>query len=304
MGYPGCLPIAKIAARLIFTPLFAADGTKNFIDLTATLDADYFTDRMQEYDSSDALVSPYSRWYITPTLENVEDTRAETVFQTFNSGKKSKVRQGVRTFMGFIVDGAAFEMLDKVKEFSCARIGAYVVDTAGNLHGNGQDADKLYPIAIDKQSFDPQLVKATDAEVQMIQIMFDWGRLEDDRYLKMITADSLTAVDLLEYDGLIDLYGETVGAIGQTSFTIDIHTSYGNAISPTPVTGLVAADFALYNVTDSSAVTISSLTESLTVEGRYTVSYASQTSADVLRLTPNKFGFDGDAIKQMTITIA
>lgn len=307
MGMPGCAPIHRIARRLIFLPYFKADGTVNKIDLTATLDDDFFTDHFQEYDSADALVTSDQRWYLTPDLENVENLRAETVFQESNAGRKFKVREGTRTFTGFIMDnlGGVPEMLAKVRRFRCAKIGVYIVDANGNIRGNGGTDGELRPFAVDKTSFDPQYIEQTDSEAPMVRITFDFGRLEDDADMKMIVASAdFPGIDLLSYPGLLDMYGKTSGAIATTGFTIDIYTSYGSAKTPVPISGLVAADFAAYNVTDASAITIASLTESLTVEGRYTVTYTAQTSADVIRLTPNKKGFDGSAVAALVITTA
>lgn len=301
MGVPGCTPIAKIASKLILTNYFQSDGTITKIDLSDTLDATYFAERMQQYDSG-VLVPLDERWYISPFLENVEDIREETVFQTFNSGKKAKVRQGTRSFTGHIIEGAAYEMLQKVKRFQCATLGAFIIDTAGNIIGNGDESGFLKPIRIDKASFDVQLVKATDAEAQMVRITFDWARLEQDSSLKMITASDIVA-DVLSLEGLIDVF-VSFSNITTGGFTARFATSYGSAKNPVPVSGLVVGDFSLAEVSPTpGAVSITSVTESATVPGTYTFVTATTAQNDVLQLTLNKAGLDSLSVLGTSITI-
>jgi hypothetical protein len=64
---------------------------------------------------------------------------------------------------------------------------------------------------------------------------------------------------------------------------------------------LVVGDFACYNVTDSSSVTITSVTENPT--GTYTFVIPTQTSAEVLRLTPTLIGHDFKNVVATTILI-
>ena len=63
---------------------------------------------------------------------------------------------------------------------------------------------------------------------------------------------------------------------------------YGSLKSLVPDTGLLVGDFSLYNNTTASSVTITSVTES--PDGTYTFVIPTQTSADVMVLTPSKDG--------------
>jgi hypothetical protein len=80
-----------------------------------------------------------------------------------------------------------------------------------------------------------------------------------------------------------------------------LKTQYGSFLNPVLVEGLVAGDMALYNVTDSASVTITTAVEA--PDGTYTISYATQSVADVLRLTITKDGYDFTAVTANTITI-
>lgn len=304
MGVPGCLPIAKVLKKIILVPYLNSDGVVTHILSTETLDQEFFDDHLQEFDAANARVAFADRWYITPFMENVENTRAESVFQTFNSGRRAKVRNGVRTLLGYIVDedGGVPEMLAQLKRFGCQKIGMFGLDQDGNLIGNGEVEGRLNAIQIDKNTWDPTYVWGTDTEVPMVAIQFDFGNKEYDHDLRMITADTMD-YNLLNAEGLLNM-NATFSAVGQTSFVVDIFADYGSIMAPSPIPGLVAADFALFNVTDNASVTILTVTESTTIPGRYTFTYAPQTVSDVLRLTPNKNGFDGSKVNAKTATVA
>ena len=90
-GKPGCLPIQSVTSGLIMVPLNAADGTANFIDLTAALPT--WSDLINEADAS-------KRWFPLQGFENVELPKADTIFEEANSGRMVFIRQGKRSFAG------------------------------------------------------------------------------------------------------------------------------------------------------------------------------------------------------------
>jgi hypothetical protein len=84
------------------------------------------------------------------------------------------------------------------------------------------------------------------------------------------------------------------------------------------ITGLLVANFydvvggassKAYNVTDSSAIALSSVAESATIPGRYTITYGAQTSgtlatADVVRFTIVKTQLDFTAVTANTLAVS
>jgi hypothetical protein len=126
-------------------------------------------------------------------------------------------------------------------------------------------------------------------------IKFKYRTSVDDSYRRLIEASDL------DFDALEELYSlydvsSTITAISATGFTATLKDEYGLAVQ-----GLAIGDFALYNVTDAGAVTISAMTE--TSAGVYAFTFASQTSADVLRLTPTENGYDFSLVVANLITI-
>jgi hypothetical protein len=158
----------------------------------------------------------------------------------------------------------------------------------------------LAPIRIDNGSISAKLIKTgSGATTQKIDLAFDWHLDVQDERLRTIEPNEMST-DISLLNGLLDVTS-TYSAIGQTSFKATLKTQYGSFLNPVLVEGLVAGDMALYNVTDSASVTITSIAES--PDGTYQINFASQTVADVLRLTITKNGYNFAAVTANTITI-
>lgn len=281
-GTPNCFPIATVAKKLILVPTYKDDGTRNSIDLsTAALDAAELTALINNADAS-------QRWFPVDPMENVTSERAESILESAPSGKSAFIKKGVRSFSGEIWS-ASPQLVGQLEKARCVDIAAYVVDNNGNIMGHSeQGSDLFYPIKIDKNSFDAKLVNGTDTTVQKVMVTFNWDDTERDEDVYMLIEDDYT-FDILNASGLIDVYS-TISGEATTGFVAKLTYIYGSKKSPSVNIGLVAGDFALYNETTSSAVTITTATES--PDGTYTFVYAAQTSADVITLTPSLDGFD------------
>ena len=283
----GCTPFWNVAVKMIVVPYYDQDGNQNKITLTDTLDAAYFTALLNQADTS-------LRWLPLPSMLNVEDTRAESLMETFENGSMMMVQQGARSFKAIIAGrDATPQLLGNLETFRCVPFGVYGVDKQGNLIGSIgtqdlSDITELYPIRIDENSWDPTFVKPTDKTVQKINLGFYFNMDEQDSALRMIEASEI-GTNLLTIKGLIDVFPVYTN-ISQTSFTVGLRTYYGTLLNPVRVEGLISTDFALYNVTDTASVTISTCTE--ISDGVYTITYTSQTAGDELKLTPTLNGYD------------
>lgn len=287
-----CPSVMDIAKRLILVPEVDASGAVNKFATAGDVDKAALQAKFDDADK-------YNRFYPIDVLENVEDIRADAEFFEFNSGKKAKIKDGTRTFTGFIPFQAG-EYMGKLEDWSCNKFGVYIIDKAGNFVYGTDESTKLevLPIMVDEASFSVELMKKTDAEPVMIKITFDFRESEKDALLRLIKESDL------DFDGLseVDVYGlydakHVVSDISQTGFTSTISEAiYGFAIE-----NLVPADFSLYNVTDSAPVTIIGAPESS--EGVYDFTFASQDVSDVLRLSLTKSGYDDSLIEAATITV-
>ena len=289
-----CPSIMDIAKRLIIVPEVDNAGAQNKFATASLVTKSALQAKFDNADKD-------SRFFPLSIIENVEDVRAEPTFFEFNSGRKSKIKDGTRTFTSFIPFQGS-EYLGKLEEWSCSKFGVYVIDKSGNFVYATDSATKLevLPIMVDRESFSAELVKKTDGEPIMNKLTFDFRETEKDSLLR-----SIAKADL-DFDGLssTDVYGlyditHAVTSASTTGFVSTITEQiYGFAIE-----GLVKADFSLYNDTDSAIVAITTATESTTVPGEYTFVIPAQTSADSLTLSVNKATYDDAPLEAIKIVI-
>lgn len=291
-GKPSCDPIFAQPHKAFLVPKYGSDGTLNFIDLTETLNAAYFAAKINAAD-------PLDRWYPLPTLKNFNGEKGDATYETFDDDTKSYVRDGIRSVSALIPKSSEAYM-SKLATYTCQEFGMFMIDKRGNLKGMLNAVDELYPLLIDNESWNVRTAWATGTTNQNLMLAFDIHPDEQEENLRMILASDITPVNLLSLQGLLDVSAEYTD-IDQTIFTVTFTTDFGSAIDPQVVKGLIAANFTLYNVTDSLAVTIIAMTE--ISDGTYTVTYASQTLGDVLRLTGTKAGYDFTDVNDDSIQI-
>ena len=96
-GRPNCVPLQSVTSKLIMVPLFGADGTANFIDLTSPLPT--WADLINEVDAT-------KRWFPLPNFENVEMPKADSQFEEANSGRMVfyvKVKEVLQVNFGLMI---------------------------------------------------------------------------------------------------------------------------------------------------------------------------------------------------------
>jgi len=302
-GSPSCAPIMGVAANFILVPLIANDGTFNYIDPTATLNDAYFTALINEADDS-------KRWYPTGKLKNVTTDRADPILETFEDGSSVFIRDGIRNFTAMIIKGS-FELAKQFNANRCSTFGIFIVDLDGNILGTTKTGSNyLYPIACDAATFYAKPVFTTDTTIQKIMLMGQWDVLQKDDDLRMISASSISAANIVNLKGLINVYA-TIISTSTTTMVVDLYAKVGDMANNYRIEGLVTADFVssdtgstskMYNITDASDVTVTAA-ESTTVDGRYTLTYTAQTVADVLQPLIKKNGLDGVTMIGTTGTV-
>ncbi len=295
----GCTPIMEVVEKFIEVSYFKEDGTINEIDLTDTFNLAYFTALVNNADET-------LRWYPLPFVKNMVDERADSDFETFDDKTKIERQVGIRsvktmiTTLGNNAGAVSPQMVGKINDKKCKVSGLFGITKSKQLVGEMINTGYLAPIRIDNGSISARLIKTgSGATTQKIDLAFDWHLDVQDERLRTLEADEMST-DISLLNGLLDVTS-TYSAIGQTSFKATLKTQYGSFLNPILVEGLVAGDMALYNVTDSASVTITSIAES--PDGTYQINFASQTVADVLRLTITKDGYNFAAVTTNTITI-
>lgn len=300
-GQGNCLTLASVTKKLIFTEYFKNDGTVNGFDITSTptMNKAYF----------DALKvsSTVTKLFPTPNIaENVADERADSIFETFESGKMSFVQTGDRKFT-CVFPKASQKLLTTLEGFRCKEIGAFHVDKNSALVGNNSTSTLFAPLRIDNTTIDVKWIPATDKTNPKIMFSFQYHQAENDSDMAIIAYDSSSTAttgltyDLLTMGGLVDASG-TPGTISATGYVVALSYFSGNAINRAPIKGLVAGDIALTNRATGATISLTSITESTSTPGTYTLVYASQTTGVYVRLrgAATHYGFDfsgvGDAL--------
>ena len=287
-GKPGCKKAYLVTKYLLLTAILGSTGTANSFDVSAG--------EPQSADITAAInaTDPKDRIYPIGEFEDITDERAEAIFQEFNSGKKVRVREGFREFIGFVPNCEPL-VEGKIKKAGCSAIGAFMVDAAGNFVFSAQQEDGIintaYPVHIDQDTLDVMYVKATDTTIAGLMIKFQWKSTEKDSWLRQVAASDLDWNGSI-LNGLIDVNGITANIVLDDTVDLTLIDDYGF-----PVEGLVAGDFALANLTTPGPVAIDSVTE--IAEGVYTIDYttAAVGAGQELEATITKTGFDFTKVK-------
>ena len=293
----GCTPLMEVVEKFIEVSYLDGDGAINAIDITDAFNLAYFVALANQADDD-------LKWYPLPFVKNMVDERTDADFETFDDNTKIERQIGIRSVSCMITpegrNGGAVSptMLGKINDKKCKVSGFYGITKSKQLVGEEITDGYLSPIRVDNGSINAKLVKTgSGATVQKISLSFDWHiDVQDSRLRTIEVADLGTDLSLLK--GLLDV-SHVVSGIIATQFVSKMNTEYGDMLNPVVVEGLLAGDMALYNVTTSGAVAITSAVES--PAGSYTVVYAAQTAADVLRLTVTKNGYNFAAVTAATV---
>lgn len=289
-GTPNCPSIAKGARMLIAMNIYKDDGTKNKIPLATLEDQSLMQALIDEAVAE-------NRIYPLPKMVNVENTRGDAVTEEFSDGSSAFIRKGVKSFVAEMKQ-LGYAYTGKLEENRYTEHGYIIIDEDGNFIFlyDSSDATNAFPIPIDLGSYDVNLMEHVQGtSIQKTRLNFNWSVDVTDgqlRTLKKPTAyNPLTALK-----GLLDVNGE-VSSITTTTFTLTLTDDFGCAVS-----GLVIGDFSLEETSPTPAsITITSVTESS--DGVYDFVFPTETSADVLKVTPSKSGFDFTDVEALTITI-
>ena len=285
-GTPNCITIQSVTSKIILVPLFNSDGTYNSVSLAGTTEST-INSLLNQSDTS-------KRWFPLGTFESVELAKADSSFEEAPSGRKVFIKQGKRSFAGQLWNQTP-QLLGKIQDNRCVEFGVYIVDVNGNLIGLNKNQGNLTPIPVDNQSFDAQIMYATDSSVQKIMVSFDFDRLVDESKLWMITPSDASGYDFNNAEGLLDvnLYKQSATT---TTLVLKAVLDYGTGENNIAVKGLVSADFTLKNTATGAAIVITSVTA---VNNIYTLNFASQTASLPVTASVAKTGYVG--VKDTTL---
>ena len=264
-GLPSGLAEFGVIYGLYMVPLIANDGTRNGLDISTP--ATLGTQLLAMVNN----VDPSKRAYPLMGLNEVNPETATPEYQTFSNGTRKKLRDGIAKLSYQIVDVNEV-YFGKIKD-NCTEFGLFLVDSCGNVKGE-VEGTKFYPRPVNAGSYSAMFMPRKDANVSFVQVEVDYDIISGDENQTLITADEFGANVPSKLKGLIDVNLE-VTPVNATTLTVEAYSDFGTATQKLPVRGLLAANFSVYNVTTNANVTLTSVTESTTTPGTYTVVLAS-----------------------------
>ena len=285
MGPENCPVIGATPHNIIVVNRYDSNGDLNKIDLTSgTVGTDIQTMILS--------ATPWEeRLYPFPFAESFNITKTDPVYDTKPSGNKYLIKQGIRSFEMELTDkNASTRMLEQAMKFGCSALSYFIVDIEGKIEGykTSEDSTNFYPIPMSQSTFNAMLSYATDTTVQTIKTTFDQSQYFNDGSLYYLTASNLgySATDLVGLKSATQVATTPT----TTSVTLTVKKPAGSALTPSYLVGLLAANFAVYNVTDSAAVPVLTCTE--TSDGVYVVTYAAVVGAKTFSSTITASGYD------------
>jgi hypothetical protein len=278
-GVPNRQQKIEDGTSLIYVQKFADDGTENVIKRSDTLNQAFFQAKVNNPD-------PSKRWYVLGNFINVANERADSTFESFSNGNSSRTQKGIRTYLGWLV-GYNPIYASVIESFRCFEGGVFTIDDCGQIIGifcpDNADPqnDVLKPQPLNKGSIDSKVILASDAAAAKVQMSFEFSQLMRDAQLRLLTNEEMGDANLLELIKLQPIKTK-ITTPSTTGFVAQIQLDY-DSFTAIPITGLVPADFRLFNRTTNAVVVITSTAEAPV--GTYTFVFAAQGSGNVLSLT-------------------
>lgn len=290
--YENCDSNFKVMRGMFIVPTYDSTGAKNAIPAGTVIDGTYLTARLNDTDAT-------KRWYPLMHIEAANSERGDAVVFTNPSGAIEFVKNGVKN-VSFELRRRGSEFKGQIEACPCSELSFFALDLDGKLRGliTGIDTvSDFFPVPIQPSSFYSKLVDAVEENPEHLLVNFQYELTVKDSLLRTYPTNLVTT-DLSAAKGLYDVYMD-VSNVTTTGFTASLRTIYTDGSKYRP-TGLVAGDFALYNVTDASAIVITSVTESS--PGVYDFVIPTTTTSKVKRLTPTKPSFDFTPVVNNTFT--
>jgi hypothetical protein len=299
LGLPNCVGTEGVHRRDIFVPLYDSTGARNSIaagDLVAgKVTEAYIIGKLDETDAS-------KRWQITPyTYKNGAPARTDDTSETAADGSIRILSRGVRTYSNELWDVPP-TWAGQFNSGNCQEFGVYRIDETGKLGGElSDDKTELYPRAIEINSAIANENEAVDGSSgQKIVLTYQLSKNAVEKNFFTISATDISANLLTvraQVEGSLVFVSSSEPTLN-TELVIDAKSYlYGSFNTFTDVTGLdadsnespaVTAEN-YWTVTKAGAsLTIANVTESATVDGRYTIELSTVEDGSALVVGCNK----------------
>jgi hypothetical protein len=283
LGYSSCGDLFGLTRKLILVRTIDDEGNRNKISKSdfvgGVLPEAFVTGKLNE--------TADKRWYPLGDFNQVSEVKGDDVLFTDDFGAETLITAGSITYEGYI-ESAPNTLESKVKTFGCGDFSAFYIDVKNSIVGL-ETGDDLFPNQIAKGTLRADWIKVSvvNSNVSRLKVNFTLDNSISFGDMNAIT-QSCNGYDMRDLEGLFDATS-TVTVASSTELTVSVKTDGGSFCNPAMVEGLAISDFTLTNVTNSSVITISTLTE---LSGVYTLGFLAQNTSDVGTLAISKTGFD------------
>ena len=169
-----------------------------------------------------------------------------------DAGNRFKIRDGLQT-MSYQFWNVSHNYYRQVAA-ACVNFGIVLIDECGNLLGEYDGTGRIYPRAVNQNSFNGVYTHATATETSKVTINFDYKLTTSDADQYMLGASAFTSVSPLYLNGMVDVNIVTSNpAAGSVNVTIS--TPFGTINDPIMWLGGNASNITIINHTAATTIT-------------------------------------------------
>lgn len=276
-----CDSYIQNASAILPMQRVAEDGTLNSIDLTTIPVAESVF--LTAFNMPDAT----KRLHFINGIKNFAGEMGEPNLQTWDDGTSTELNDG-QLSVSFVVPKSSPLHIAAMQSLKCSNPGTFILTDSNQFlfYANPNTVateKKAYPLPVERWGVLP-MPFTSSTSVAMVTITIYFPRSFNFENLLILASDEHELMANKNYEAKPVVL--TAGTVPTTTTSVNVKANrpsggiLGNA---SPVSGLLVADFNIYNKTTLAIVPV--LTVAETPAGNYVATFASQTSGDVLDVT-------------------
>lgn len=290
-GRPTCIETFGVPNGIVIGRWRADDGTINGIPAGTVINQAFVTAKLNHADQS-------KRWYVLPRAEMPTSERTADLTEEIDGVPKRTGVAGLRTRTFMLVGkNATAEMQGILETHQNEELGFLDLTRLGQIGGtNTGDGDLLFT-KIEDDTFSLLSVEAQREAKNKLNVSFIIDETEKDSDRDFIPASDVLYATRLWY-GIqpIEAAISEIDSSSQTEVVVQVDFARQN-VSQCGLSGFDDVSFwTIYNNTDLASVTVLTATEDPLIDGRITLTFASQDDQDQLAINIDKDGYDAEEL--------
>lgn len=220
-----------------------------------------------------------NRWFVLPLIFNGEPTQEDPKREDSDFGYSSFVDNGKLTYKATFKEMHPYNK-NEIFKLNNSEFDFYIATDENKILGCTYDNVKFLPFKVDYSRVLPE-TQRTGSAVEHVQFEIKFSNIDEMNLRQVVLDPSVDTLAPAAWYPAIELPAAAIKdlilsivSMTSTSLIFDLKGYDGVAY-----TAAVAEDLYFRKTTiDGSAITISTLTQSATIPGRYTAAFSSQTS--------------------------